>query len=554
VALSRDLASNDLWVQSLERSLARRGRPRRASLELGMLTPPRDLSDPNNLQESVTYWRTRRQASSNTAIPTAGGATALALIAATTLPALTGGDGAKATARGGARGGSGTSAASRPQLVHHAAASARKSTFNPSGVSGLGAPAAPAAAPTARSAQALGKVIYGSVDSVQRMLGVSVDGKVGAATTAAIIHFQSTHGLTANGIVDQATFDALQAAAPQQSQTPAVAATTASGTLVAHAASASPAVTAPVTAPVETSVSASASGGAAAPTTGATTATDSTPAAATTTTTTPSTDTTTTADATVATQPPVPAGVSALQAALDLPVDGTFGPKTKAAVEAFQASHGLAADGVVGPETRAALGLGSGPTLRDTQPPPAPAVTHTPSAATPAAGDAGTHTPSSASSTTTSSDSDTASSDTTSSTSTTTTTSDTSTSTGEPANVATGMAEMVAAANSIATLPYIWGGGHGSWVSPGYDCSGSVSYVLHAAGLLSEPEVSGDFESYGAPGPGKYITIYASAGHVWMTIDGQRFDTVALQEDGSRWGPYADGEFAGYVVRHPIGY
>src|SRR5476649_1324455 len=90
VALSRDLASNDVWVHSLERSLARRGRPRRASLELGMLTPPRDLSDPGNLQESVTYWRTRRQASSNTAIPTAGGATALALIAATTLPALAG--------------------------------------------------------------------------------------------------------------------------------------------------------------------------------------------------------------------------------------------------------------------------------------------------------------------------------------------------------------------------------------------------------------------------------------------------------------------------------
>ena len=56
---------------------------------------------------------------------------------------------------------------------------------------------------------------------------------------------------------------------------------------------------------------------------------------------------------------------------------------------------------------------------------------------------------------------------------------------GEPADVATGMSEMVSAAQSIATLPYIWGGGHGSWISPGYDCSGSVSFVLHAAGLLS---------------------------------------------------------------------
>jgi hypothetical protein len=91
VALSRDLASNNLWVESLERSLARRGRPRRASLELGKLTPPRDLSDPDNLAESVLYWRTRRAASSSSTIPAAGGATALALLAATTLPALTAG-------------------------------------------------------------------------------------------------------------------------------------------------------------------------------------------------------------------------------------------------------------------------------------------------------------------------------------------------------------------------------------------------------------------------------------------------------------------------------
>jgi hypothetical protein len=115
------------------------------------------------------------------------------------------------------------------------------------------------------------------------------------------------------------------------------------------------------------------------------------------------------------------------------------------------------------------------------------------------------------------------------------------------------MAEMISAADSIATLPYIWGGGHGSWISPGYDCSGSVSYVLHAAGLLSEPEDSTALESYGAPGPGQYITIYATDGHAWMTIDGRRFDTVALSEDGSRWAD-GGGEFAGYVERHPIGY
>jgi peptidoglycan hydrolase CwlO-like protein len=119
---------------------------------------------------------------------------------------------------------------------------------------------------------------------------------------------------------------------------------------------------------------------------------------------------------------------------------------------------------------------------------------------------------------------------------------------GAPASVR----EMIAAGNAIATLPYIWGGGHGSFISPGYDCSGSVSYVLNAAGLLSAPETSGEFESYGDPGTGQWVTLYANAGHVWMTIAGWRFDTVALAEDGTRWSQ-GGGEFAGFVVRHPPG-
>jgi peptidoglycan hydrolase CwlO-like protein len=119
---------------------------------------------------------------------------------------------------------------------------------------------------------------------------------------------------------------------------------------------------------------------------------------------------------------------------------------------------------------------------------------------------------------------------------------------GAPAAVT----EMIAAGNAIATLPYIWGGGHGSFVSPGYDCSGSVSFVLNAAGLLSSPEVSGAFESYGDAGPGKWVTIYATSGHVWMDIDGERFDTVALAEDGTRWSS-GGGEFDGFVERHPVG-
>jgi peptidoglycan hydrolase CwlO-like protein len=121
-----------------------------------------------------------------------------------------------------------------------------------------------------------------------------------------------------------------------------------------------------------------------------------------------------------------------------------------------------------------------------------------------------------------------------------------------PAGAPAAVQEMIAAGNRIATLPYIWGGGHGSFVSAGYDCSGSVSYVLNAAGLLSAPEVSGDFESYGDPGAGQWVTIYANSGHVWMQIAGYRFDTVALAEDGSRWSD-GGGEYAGFVVRHPPG-
>jgi peptidoglycan hydrolase CwlO-like protein len=121
-----------------------------------------------------------------------------------------------------------------------------------------------------------------------------------------------------------------------------------------------------------------------------------------------------------------------------------------------------------------------------------------------------------------------------------------------PAGAPAAVREMIAAGNAIATLPYIWGGGHGSFISPGYDCSGSVSYVLAAAGLLSSPETSGEFMSYGDAGPGQWVTIWATDGHVWMTIAGWRFDTVALAEDGSRWSQ-GGGEFAGFVERHPPG-
>jgi len=119
---------------------------------------------------------------------------------------------------------------------------------------------------------------------------------------------------------------------------------------------------------------------------------------------------------------------------------------------------------------------------------------------------------------------------------------------GAPAAVV----EVIAAGNAIATLPYIYGGGHASFHADGYDCSGSVSYALAAAGLVSAPLTSGAFESWGAPGPGRWITVYANAGHVWMEVAGWRFDTVAQAVTGTRWAQ-GGGEFAGFVARHPPG-
>ena len=119
---------------------------------------------------------------------------------------------------------------------------------------------------------------------------------------------------------------------------------------------------------------------------------------------------------------------------------------------------------------------------------------------------------------------------------------------GAPAAVA----QVIAAGNAIATLPYVWGGGHGSFHASGYDCSGSVSYALAAAGLLSSPLDSTGFESWGAPGPGKWITVYANAGHAFMVVAGWRFDTVALAEGGTRWSQTM-ASTAGFVARHPAG-
>jgi peptidoglycan hydrolase CwlO-like protein len=121
-----------------------------------------------------------------------------------------------------------------------------------------------------------------------------------------------------------------------------------------------------------------------------------------------------------------------------------------------------------------------------------------------------------------------------------------------PAGAPEAVRQIIAAGNAIATLPYIYGGGHASFHADGYDCSGSVSYALAAAGLVSSPMVSGAYENWGGAGPGRWVTLYANAGHIWMEVAGWRFDTVALAESGTRWAR-GGGEFSGFVVRHPPG-
>jgi cell wall-associated NlpC family hydrolase len=111
---------------------------------------------------------------------------------------------------------------------------------------------------------------------------------------------------------------------------------------------------------------------------------------------------------------------------------------------------------------------------------------------------------------------------------------------------------IIEAGNSIARTPYLWGGGHGKWLDKGYDCSGSVSYALANGGLLSGPLDSGRLMSWGKPGPGKWVTIYASPSHVYMVVAGVRFDTSGTRSTGSRWqaSMRAGG---GFVARHPQG-
>jgi peptidoglycan hydrolase-like protein with peptidoglycan-binding domain len=122
-----------------------------------------------------------------------------------------------------------------------------------------------------------------------------------------------------------------------------------------------------------------------------------------------------------------------------------------------------------------------------------------------------------------------------------------------PAGAPQVIVDLFTAANRIATLPYRYGGGHKSWDDTAYDCSGSVGYALHGAGLLDHTVDSTMLETYGDAGPGQWITIYANADHTFMIVAGVRFDTSGQKTAGTRWQP-AQRSTDGFVVRHPTGF
>ena len=124
-----------------------------------------------------------------------------------------------------------------------------------------------------------------------------------------------------------------------------------------------------------------------------------------------------------------------------------------------------------------------------------------------------------------------------------------------PAEAPPAVAAAIRAANRIRARSYIWGGGHGRWSSPGYDCSGAVSFALHGGGLLETPLDSSSMMVWGAPGPGTWITIYANPRHAFAEIAGLRWDTAGDRPGitGPRW-HRSEADTEGFVVRHPIGY
>lgn len=123
-----------------------------------------------------------------------------------------------------------------------------------------------------------------------------------------------------------------------------------------------------------------------------------------------------------------------------------------------------------------------------------------------------------------------------------------------PAGAPAAVKAVIAAANQISNMPYLWGGGHGSWDSSGYDCSGAISYALHGGGLLSSPLDSTGFTTWGVAGAGRWITVYGNSGHAFAVIAGLRWDTSgSASGTGPRWYTDVSGT-SGYIARHPDGY
>jgi peptidoglycan hydrolase-like protein with peptidoglycan-binding domain len=463
---ARDLGRVDVWEDSLKRSLERRGRPRRASVELYRLRPARDLKLGDVLERSAHYSELRRRAAQRPAMPrpsvAIGGVSALALVAGSTLPSLLGGG----------------RAAKNERLAY--AADVHSQARTDAAVAGTRSASAPVTSTHLTPSRHGARTASAHTGSGTTRAAAS-KANPRAARSAAAITSSGGSGLTNASSVKRGG---------------------ASIKLVSdHTSSVLPAVSA----------------------------------------------------------------VQQVQQRLGVdPVDGSFGAMTEQAVKQFQTSHGLDANGVVGAATRQALGIGPGPTLSpqaaSVDPAPAgappviqgrPSVTKERQASSTSAvqytGGVSTHTvptvtqrhptPVHATPPTTE-----------------TTTGSTQPSQSAPSgDTQTGVQRMIAAGNRIATRPYVYGGGHGSFSSRGYDCSGSVSYVLHAAGLLKAPMDSTELESYGKPGPGRYVSIYANSGHAWMTIQGRRFDTAAQAQTGSRWSHHMRST-SGYVVRHPTHY
>jgi peptidoglycan hydrolase-like protein with peptidoglycan-binding domain len=401
-------------------------------------------------------------------------------------------------------------AATRALASFHSEIPGERALSSPAESSGAAARAAKPTSSASRSEKQESARATAAVRRLQAALHLTVDGEFGPQTEAAVQRLQARQGLAVDGVVGPATWNTIDVHR-EQTLTPPPSA-----------------LPQPEPQPAGASGEGEAAGEA--------------PSAA------------------EAPSPGDSSGIRRLQAALHLSPDGELGPETEAAIQRLQARHGLTVDGVVGPGTWSVIGVSNETTLT----PPRSAL------AQPDEGASSGGSP----------DSEGASSESSGGSRVSVGSAESSGGSEEPrgrseessggseasrgssggsSSSAGGGGEsgvvsrVVAAGNEIATRPYVYGGGHGSFHSNGYDCSGSVSYALHGGGLISSPQDSSGLESYGQAGPGKHITIYANAGHAFMVVNGRRFDTGAQQEGGSRWSRSMTST-SGYVVRHPAGY